>query len=73
VSAIYLGSFWECEIEVNGQRLRTHVPRRQRPTEGQTVHVEVPPDRLYLLPEDERGPITGTAADGDGAADEKSA
>ena len=72
VSAIYLGSFWECEIEVNGQRLRTHVPRRQRPSEGQTVHVAVPPDRLYLLPEDDRGPITGTAAEGDEAA-EKSA
>jgi hypothetical protein len=52
-------------VEVAGQRLRTHVPRRQRPSEGQTVHVEVPPDRLYLLPEDDRGPITGTGTGGD--------
>ena len=73
VSAIYLGSFWECEIEVNGQRLRTHVPRRQRPQEGQTVYVEVPPDRLYLLPEDERGPVTGIGGDDDDAVAEKSA
>ena len=72
-SAIYLGSYWECEVEVNGQRLRTHVPRRQRPSEGQTVYVEVPPDRLYLLPEDERGPIAGSGGDGDDAVAEKSA
>ena len=65
LSAIYLGSFWECEVEVAGQRLRTHVPRRQRPSEGQTVHVSVSPDRLYLLPEDDRGPIAGTEPDDD--------
>jgi iron(III) transport system ATP-binding protein len=73
VSAIYLGSFWECEIEVAGQRLRTHVPRRQRPAEGQTVHVEVPPDRLYLLPEDDRGPVQGIGGEEGDEAAEKSA
>jgi iron(III) transport system ATP-binding protein len=72
-SAIYLGSYWECEVEVNGQRLRTHVPRRQRPAEGQTVHVSVAPDSLYLLPEDEHGPITGVGGDEDDPAAEKSA
>jgi ABC-type Fe3+/spermidine/putrescine transport system ATPase subunit len=72
-SAIYLGSYWECEVEVNGQRLRTHVPRRQRPSEGQTVHVRVSPDSLYLLPEDEHGPITGVGGAEDDAVAEKSA
>ena len=71
-STIYLGSYFECEVEVNGQRLRTHVARRERPTEGQNVLVRVPPEALYLLPEDDRGPITGSG-DGDGAAAEKSA
>ncbi len=73
VTSIYLGSYFECEVEVNGQRLRTHVARRERPTEGQNVYVKVPPEALYLLPEDDRGPITGTDDTEDDADAEKSA
>jgi iron(III) transport system ATP-binding protein len=74
VSTIYLGSYWECDIDVNGQRLRTHVPRRQRPSEGQSVLVRVEPRHVYLLPEDDRGPIAGISGDGGGdAVAEKSA
>ncbi|MPZ93419.1 MAG: ATP-binding cassette domain-containing protein [Propionibacteriales bacterium] len=72
VSAIYLGSFWECIVDVNGQRLRTHVPRRQRPSEGQRVHVQVPANCCYLLPEDDTGPIAGTSSD-EAAVAERSA
>ena len=72
VSAIYLGSFWECDIDVNGQRLRTHVPRRQRPSEGQQVHVRVQPSRVYVLPEDERSPVAGVSVDEDAGAEKSS-
>jgi iron(III) transport system ATP-binding protein len=72
-TTIYLGSYFECEVEVNGQRLRTHVARRERPTEGQNVYVKVPPEALYLLPEDDRGPITGSDDTEDDADAEKSA
>jgi iron(III) transport system ATP-binding protein len=72
-SVIYLGSYWECEVEVNGQRLRTHVARRQRPSEGQNVYVKVPAEDLYLLPEDDRGPIAASTGAGDEGPAEQSA
>jgi iron(III) transport system ATP-binding protein len=50
-SALYLGSFWECVIDVNGHRLKTQVPRRRRPTEGENVLVHVPARFCYRLPE----------------------
>ncbi len=50
-SVLYLGSFWECMVEVNGTRLKTQVPRRRRPAEGENVHVHVPAKYLYRLPE----------------------
>ena len=50
-SVLYLGSYWECMIDVNGHRLRTQVPRRRRPTEGERVHVHVAAGSCYRLPE----------------------
>ena len=50
-SVLYLGSYWECMVEVNGHRLKTQVPRRRRPTEGENVLVHVPARYCYRLPE----------------------
>jgi iron(III) transport system ATP-binding protein len=50
-SVLYLGSFWECMIDVNGHRLRAQVPRRRRPTEGENVLVHCEARYCYRLPE----------------------
>jgi iron(III) transport system ATP-binding protein len=57
VSVLYLGGYWDCVIDVNGQRLRTQVPRRQRPSEGERVYVHAPARSCYVLPEDDAEPI----------------
>jgi hypothetical protein len=56
-----------------GQAGYLDVPRRDRPAEGENVLVRVSPDRLYLLPEDDLGPIAGTGGDEDDSAAEQSA
>ncbi|MPZ86929.1 MAG: ATP-binding cassette domain-containing protein [Nitriliruptorales bacterium] len=63
VSVLYLGGYWDCVIDVNGQRLRAQVPRRQRPTEGERMYVRVSDRSCYVLPEDDAGPIVDVDAE----------
>lgn len=50
-SALYLGAYYECTIDVGERRLRTHMPRRSSPKAGDNVFVHVPAHSLYVLPE----------------------
>ncbi|MGZ0230466.1 MAG: ABC transporter ATP-binding protein [Acidimicrobiales bacterium] len=43
VSALFLGTLWDCMIEVAGGRVRAHVPRTQQPRAGDAVTVHIPP------------------------------
>jgi iron(III) transport system ATP-binding protein len=43
VSALFLGTLWDCTIEVAGGRVRAHVPRTQQPKAGDAVTVYIPP------------------------------
>ncbi|MPZ61441.1 MAG: ATP-binding cassette domain-containing protein [Propionibacteriales bacterium] len=63
VSVLYLGGYWDCVIDVNGQRLRSQVPRRQRPSAGDRVYVRVSARSCYVLPEDESQPILDADAE----------
>jgi iron(III) transport system ATP-binding protein len=50
-SALYLGAYFECVIEIGGRRIRTHMTRRARPRAGDNVIVHVPARSLHVLPE----------------------
>ena len=50
-SALYLGAYFECIIDVGERRLRTHMTRRSRPKVGDNVFVHVPARSLHVLPE----------------------
>ncbi len=63
VSALYLGGYWDCIIDVNGYRLRTQVPRRQRPRETERVYVFAAGRSCYMLAEDDSVPIVDTDAE----------
>jgi iron(III) transport system ATP-binding protein len=60
VSVLYLGGYWDCIVDVNGERLRTQVPRRKRPSEGERVYVFAAGRSCYMLPEDDSAPIVDT-------------
>jgi len=49
-SALYLGAYYECMIEVGDRRLRTHMTRRSYPKAGDNVYVHVPARALHVLP-----------------------
>lgn len=44
VSALFLGTLWDCTIEVDGGRVRAHVPRVQQPRAGDSVTVHISAD-----------------------------
>lgn len=44
ISALFLGTLWDCMIQVDGGRIRAHVPRTQQPRAGDAVTVHVSPD-----------------------------
>jgi iron(III) transport system ATP-binding protein len=71
VSALYLGSYWECIVDVNGRRLRAHVPRRRRPSEGERVYVHVAPNCCYRLPDDDLGRIEDSEIDPEVSAERR--
>ena len=41
VSALFLGTLWDCSIDVDGARVRAHVPRTQQPRAGDAVTVHI--------------------------------
>jgi iron(III) transport system ATP-binding protein len=60
-SALFLGTHFDCMVEVGGQRLRAQAPRLQKLQAGDEVWVRVRPDCALRLEDD--GPATG--ADGE--------
>jgi len=51
VSALFLGSTWDCIIDVNGFRLRCAVPRAVQVRAGDQVTVHIRPENCVPLPE----------------------
>ena len=49
VSALFLGTLWDCSIEVGGARVRSHVPRTARPRAGDAVTVSIRPEDCVTL------------------------
>lgn len=49
VSALFLGTLWDCSIEVAGARVRAHVPRTQQPRAGDAVTVHIPSDSCVVM------------------------
>ena len=65
VSALFLGSTWDCIIDVNGFRLRCSVPRSVQVHSGDNVTVAIRPDNCVPLPDgdaDHRPPAPTEAA-----------
>lgn len=44
ISSLFLGTLWDCTIQVDGGRLRAHVPRTQQPRAGDAVTVHISAD-----------------------------
>jgi iron(III) transport system ATP-binding protein len=57
VSALFLGTHFDCVVEVGGQRLRAQAPRLQKWQAGDEVWVRVRPDCALRLKDDR--PATG--------------
>lgn len=49
LSALFLGTLWDCLVEVNGVRVRAHVPRAQHPRAGDQVGVEIGLDGCTVI------------------------
>ena len=49
VSALFLGTLWDCSIEVDGARVRAHVPRTAQPKAGDAVTVSIRPEDCVTL------------------------
>jgi iron(III) transport system ATP-binding protein len=49
LSALFLGTLWDCLVEVNGVRVRSHVPRARHPRAGEQVGVEIGFDKCTVI------------------------
>jgi iron(III) transport system ATP-binding protein len=57
VSALFLGSTWDCIININGFRLRCWVPRSASIRAGDVVDVHIDPGDFVPLPETEAAAV----------------
>ncbi len=50
VSALFLGRFGECNVQVGPQNMKVHVPSFVDVTEGEEIRLYFPPERCVALP-----------------------
>ncbi|WP_420637845.1 ABC transporter ATP-binding protein [Candidatus Poriferisocius sp.] len=49
ISALFLGTLWDCFVDVDGVRVRAHVPRTAQPKAGDAVTVCIRPEDCVTL------------------------
>jgi iron(III) transport system ATP-binding protein len=49
VSALFLGTLWDCIVDVGGARVRAHVPRTRQPHAGDAVTVRIAPEDCVAM------------------------
>jgi ABC-type Fe3+/spermidine/putrescine transport system ATPase subunit len=49
VSSLFLGTLWDCQVDVGGTRVRAHVPRVVSPRAGDRVGVSIGIDRCTAI------------------------
>ncbi|NNC74690.1 MAG: ABC transporter ATP-binding protein [Acidimicrobiia bacterium] len=49
ISALFLGTLWDCFVDIDGARVRAHVPRTAQPKAGDAVTVSIRPEHCLTL------------------------